>query len=138
MFQFSIRSICSSWKVLELSRSGIGFLEETELPGPILFNQGLREVAQERFLLSRALGSFVPEEVEGEGLVKVPLLDKGLVCTHENFVRPETGAPGMGNNFPVFWSLQLWVGRPYEWSQQCFWVARPGGTEHLSMFYFWI
>lgn len=101
MFQCSIRSICYSWKVLELYRSGIGFLEETELPDPVLLNQGLREVAQERFLLSFALSSFVPEGVEGEGLVKVPLLDKGLVCTHENFTRPETGAPGMGNSFSV-------------------------------------
>lgn len=101
MFQFSIRSVCCSWKVSELSRSGIGFLEETELPGPILLNQGLREVAQERFLLSPALGSFVPEEVEGEGLVKVPLLDKVLVWTHENFTRPETWAPGMGKYCPI-------------------------------------
>ena len=126
MFQFSIRSICCGWKVLELSRSKIGFLEGTELPDPILLNEELREGAEERFLLSPALGSFVPEEVEDEGLVKVPRVDKGLVCTCENFRRPETWAQAWETIFMFPSCCNIWVGRPYKGSQGCFWVPGPG------------
>lgn len=52
MFWFSIRSICFC-EILELSSTGIGFLEENELLGVILLNQELLEFAKERFSASR-------------------------------------------------------------------------------------
>lgn len=76
-------------------------MEENELLSLILLNQASGVCQREVFCLEAALLPSVPEKVNGEHLVKVSLLDKGLVFIQENFIRPETWAPSMGKIFSV-------------------------------------